>query len=337
MIMIKIPSFKIICATCIFSLFIFGQIHLVSAATVKMLQVMPAPGNTVIGERVEYILSGDGMGGLGSMEITVHFPAGSLVNPQVVFDNSFHGDTAAAQVNTTLPGTIGIGIIDATGFSTPSGEIARISFEISEKTSQDVKFSADLNITDLQGKRVDSSIFIEPAELHIEKSEEIKEDTLTEDSTPMPLALPSLTTHNSEISFSKGIGDNEGVGTQNQKKLDALCTLSESGDTVFSSDEHLGAIEQESEVYPGTNKQSQLKKAQASTPNNGYKIKRILKNDQLYEVSVDLSEKNLNFGLSNGEIIGIVKTNGIAKLRIKAGKRCMLYLISNKIAKIPII
>ena len=333
--MIKIISFKIIFAAWLLCFFLIGQVDLVSAATVRMV---PFSHNNLPGERIEYSLSGEGLEGLGSIEISLHYPTGILSNAQVVFDSSFQGDSAAAQANTSLPGTLRIGVIDATGFPTGSGELARISFDVSESASQSVKLSADVNITDLHGQRIDSRMEVEPAELDTVESEETEEikDILSKDSTFAPLDVGTLTDSHSQSHLSQDIVRKRGFQAQSSRKMDSHYPVPESGFLKPSSHSTSTGKGQKGEFYRSENHIPQQGKAPANNTLGIYNIKKVKGEDTIYEFTVDLPEEGLNFALSNGEILEIIKMDGMTKLTIRAEKGCMLYLMANGIEKIPI-
>jgi len=307
-------------------LVILGESYLASAATMRLV---PLNRSCQPGQRIDYSLYGDGLKGLGSIELTLRYPSGKLKNARVVFDGSLRTGSAAALANTNSPGAVRIGIIDAMGFSNSSGEIARISFATSELTAGTIALSASAHVTDLHGKAVSSRMEVEPVQVEAEKTDE---NETGDDSDPTPRNASAEDTASPVPTGLTG-RDLPKYYSKNPQ-LAHLGRGAEPGaprSAYYSS----RAVDQkkvrEKEMEKGL---SGLRTGFSEIMPTGLDVRKIQGENNLYEVNFSLPTGNVNFALANGEIVDLVRLTGKARLRIRAQNGCMLYLLFGNVRDI---
>ena len=304
------------------------------------LRLVPLNPEASDGEKREYALLAQGLEGRGSVEVTLHYPPGSSHNVQVAFNDSLQGESGAAQANTSSPGSVRIGIIDANGFSNLSGELAYISFDDLQKSEYPFTISGSAVVTDLDGKKVDSKIVIEKGDN--ESAEQIEADGLVDSGNPARTYAPEISTKGHTLNYPQPYRSN------NTRSGQAAGQGKEARNTTVPAKENPSP-----EAHKTINYRSEQNNAHS--PNNAimsgikdksrntlkskpveYEIAEDREKGGVYLLIIDLPRGKFNFVLVNGEILNLSEMDRKVNLKIMAENDCALYVFTDTILRIAL-
>lgn len=303
------------------------------------LRLVPVNPEASAGEKREYALLAQGLEGRGSVEVTLHYPPGSSHNVQVAFNDSLQGESGAAQANTSSPGSVRIGIIDANGFSNLSGELAYISFDDLQKSEHSFTISGSAVVTDLDGKKVDSKIVIEKGDN--ESAEQIEADGSVDSGNPAGTYAPEISTKGQTLNYPQPYRSNN----------------NRSGQAAGQGKEAINTVPAKENPSPEAHKTRNYrsKKNNAHSPNKSivsgikdksrntlkgkpveYEIAEDREKSGVYLLIIDLPRGKFNFVLVNGEILNLSEMDKKVNLKIMAENDCALYVFTDTILRIAL-
>lgn len=320
----------------VFFIFIFANPNSVLCSNIRLVPVNPEAAS---GENLEYTLSGEGLKGLGSVEVTLLYPPGSYEDVHVVFDDALQSDSSTAMANTSSPGSIRIGIIDATGFKNHSGELARISFDAQEDQLQPFRLKGSVIVTDLHGKSKNSHIDIEQPEMGVGETDEEKGDQ-SDINTSALMTKNGMQSYDNYSQQQESVGTEEGETNEKYKKSpnSKINPISSIKNTIPKNKLRPEYSKSYAKKKYSHRKQSPSygRKRPSKDEPLSYKVTKVKEMDNQYIVTVDLPREKLNFVLFNGEIIKLTQMNKQVRLKIRSEKECLLYLVTHNLIKIAL-
>lgn len=308
-------------------------------ALTSNLRLVPLNPEASDGEKKEYALFAQGLEGRGSLEVTLLYPPGSSNNVEVVFDDSLQRDSGAAQANTTSPGSVRIGIIDANGFSDLSGDLAYISFDDLQKGEHPFRISGSAIVTDLDGKKVDSKIVIEQE--NDELAEEMEADKSPDTNSPTGNYGPGTGTKsrilNYPHSYSSTNNRSGQVVSQGKNEINAGLAKKDASDEINKA----GNYQTHQNPDHASNREilSGIKGKSHNAPKGKvveYKIAEDSEKSGVYAIVVDLPRGKFNFVLVNGEVIQLSEMDKKVNLKVLADNDCILYVFTDTILRIAL-
>ncbi len=303
------------------------------------LRLVPLNPEASAGEKREYALLAQGLEGRGSVEVTLLYPPGFSHNVQVAFNDSLQGESGAAQANTSSPGSVRIGIIDANGFSDLSGELAYISFDDLQKSERPFTLSGSAVVTDLDGKKVDSKIVIEGGD--DESAEQSDADGLVDSDNPAGNYAPEISTKSQTLNYPQSYRSNNnrsGQAASHGKGAINTVPAKENPSTKAHKTGNYRS-EQNDAHSPTKSIVSGIKDKSRNTSKGKpveYEIAEDREKNGVYLLIIDLPRGKFNFVLVNGEIINLSEMDKKVNLKIMAENDCALYVFTDKILRIAL-
>jgi len=332
---------KNICALKAFPIVFYCILFAASSALAfsSNLRLVPLNPGASAGEKREYALLAQGLEGLGSVEVTLLYPPGSSGNVEVVFDDALQSGSSTAMANKSSPGSVRIGVINANGFSSLSGELASISFDNVQKSEHPFHISGSAIVTDLDGKKVNSNIVIEQA--NDELVEKMEAGELVDSANPAGNYALGISTKSQTLTYPQPYrsNNNRSGQTASQGKGEINTALAKKNTSTETYKPENYRKEPDNAHSPNKSIVSDIKDKSHKTSKSkpvAYKLAEDGEKSGIYLLIIDLPRGKFNFILVNGQVTHLSEMDKKVNLKIIADNDCALYVFTDTILRISL-